>query len=376
MRLTDARMRQRTLAVAVAWFLIVLVADLATGPEFTPAILYAVAPLIACATLRPPATGGFGVAAIAFTALSLTISRAWFLPQAAIRLLDAILISGVAVGLSAARVRREEQLARISRIAEVAQKTILPLIPTQVGPVAASARYLSAAEDALVGGDLYDWFHVNHRVCFIVGDVRGKGVGAVEQAARVIRAFRQAAAGGSPLAQMAEEMSVYLIPFLDEEEFVTAVLAEITPDSQLRLVSCGHPQPLLVTNGDGANLIALPPCLPLGLGEFYESVTLPWASGDRLLLYTDGLSEARDARGEFLPVLDLADLLRTSTVEDALDKVLGEVHHHVPDGQFTDDLAVLLLENHHGDRSVPVDPRDALAGRTIPTPRNLPPNAS
>ncbi len=67
--------------------------------------------------------------------------------------------------------------------------------------------------------------------------------------------------------------------------------------------------------------------------------------GDRLLLYTDGLSEARDERGEYLPLLQLAPLLRESSVEDALDGILAKVREHVPDGQLTDDLAALLLEN-------------------------------
>jgi serine phosphatase RsbU (regulator of sigma subunit) len=249
------------------------------------------------------------------------------------------------------------------RIAEVAQRAMLPLVPTHVGTVAAGARYLSAAEDALVGGDLYDWFHSDRRVCFIVGDVRGKGVSAVEQAARVIRAFRQSAAGAGDLATVAAEMSAYIDPFLDDEEFVTALLLQVTDRGHITLVNCGHPHPLLITSHDGAALVDLPSGLPLGLGRSFESVTVPWTPGDRLLLYTDGLSEARDARGEFLPVLPLAPLLRMSTVEDALDRVLGAVREHVPGGRFTDDLAVLLLENVDGDETHAVDPRDYRVGR-------------
>ena len=95
---------------------------------------------------------------------------------------------------------------------------------------------------------------------------------------------------------------------------------------------------------------------------------MPWASGDRLLLYTDGLSEARDAHDEFLPVLPLAPLLRTATVEDALDNVLGEVRRHVPKGRFTDDLAMLLLENAGGNEQLAVDPRDTLVSSPAPMP--------
>src|SRR6478672_9048045 len=354
-------------ALAALWFLVVLVAELSTGkPAFVPAILFALGPLIACAVLGPVPTTVFGVVGVGLVGLTSVRNGTWDTAQMWLRVVDVGLVSFAAVALAAVRVRREVQLDRMVRIAEVAQRAVLPLIPTHVGTVAAGARYLSAAEDALVGGDLYDWFHSDHRVCFIVGDVRGKGVGAVEQAARVIRAFRQSAAGDGDLASVAAQISTYLEAFLDDEEFVTATLVQIGDGDQMTLVSCGHPQPLLLSADGQARLLELPPCLPLGLGHLYESVTMPWAAGDRLLLYTDGLSEARDARGEFLPVLPLAPLLRTDGVDDALDRVLGEVRRHVPHGRFTDDLAVLLLENSDGHGQPTMDPRDARASFSSP----------
>jgi len=72
---------------------------------------------------------------------------------------------------------------------------------------------------------------------------------------------------------------------------------------------------------------------------------LPWAPGDRLLIYTDGLSEARDRRGRFLPLLPLAPLLAAGTVDTALDGLLDTVRGHVPDAELTDDLAVMLVES-------------------------------
>jgi hypothetical protein len=201
-----------------------------------------------------------------------------------------------------------------------------------------------------------------------VGDVRGKGVGAVEQAARVIRAFRQSAAAGANLATMAQQMSDYLTPFLDDEEFVTAALIQITDGTRVTLVNCGHPAPLFIPRGGEIRFLDPPIGLPLGLGGSYESLSMAWTSGDRILLYTDGLSEARDQRGEFLPLLPLAPLLRGHLVEDSLDDVLTRVRRHVSAGRLADDLAVLLLEN-AVPGEVASDPRDSLSTSPEPSAR-------
>ena len=144
---------------------------------------------------------------------------------------------------------------------------------------------------------------------------------------------------------MAVAMSRYLMPFLDDEEFVTAMVLQAGEPGRVTLVSCGHPPPLLVLHEDGADLVPLTPGLPLGLGDTYKALTVPWAPGDRALLYTDGLSEARNTDGDFLEVPKLGDVVRTVPLSGALDEILKAVRQHVPGGHFTDDLAMVLLEN-------------------------------
>jgi phosphoserine phosphatase RsbU/P len=307
--------------------------------------LFALAPLIACAVLSARTTGAFAAAAVAMAVGAGWWNDTWGTAQQVVRIIDVLLISGAAVVVAAVRVRREERYARVVAIAEVAQRAILPKLPTRIGQVAVGARYLSAAQDAVVGGDLYDCYHSSEHVRFLVGDVRGKGIAAVEQAARVIRAFRQSAATMPGLPAVAEDMSRYLAPFFDDEEFVTALLVDATEHNRLTLVSCGHPPALLVKRNGSASLIEAPAGLPLGLGDRYEAASVTWGPGDRLLMYTDGLSEARDAGGEFLAVPSLAPLLTGETVDEALDGALEAVRRHIPSGNLTDDLAVMLLEN-------------------------------
>ena len=352
-RLTRFRARGSRVSAPGAWLLFVLALDLSAGSTFMPAVLYGIAPLMSAALLGPAATAGFGAVALLLTTSSVAKAGDWGTAEAWVPMGNTVLVSTVAVLLSATRVRRETQFTRMVRIAEVAQRAILPVVPRRIGRVLASARYVSAGENSLIGGDLYDWFQSERRVCFIVADVRGKGLGAVEQAARVIRAFRQSAASIPDPAKMAVAMGRYLAPFLDEEEFVTALILQAVGGGRVTLVSCGHPPPLRVGSHDGVSLIALQPGLPLGLGERYEAVTVPWSPGDRFLLYTDGLSEARNANGEFLPVESLGELIRRAPHSVALDDVLRRLRQHVQGGHLTDDLAMVLLENSEEDGPAP-----------------------
>ena len=331
--------------LAAGWLLAVLVVDLAVPPSVVPDTLLAMAPLIACSVLSPRVTALFGFAAVILLIWSGWYNDTWGTAQQWIRLLDVILVSGAAVVVAAVRAHREQRLMRVTAIAEAAQRAILPTVPASTGDVHAASRYLSAALDAVVGGDLYDCSVTQGYTRFIVGDVRGKGLEAVEQAARVIRAFRQAAATKATLDETVQDMNSYLTPFLGDEDFVTALLVDLTQPDVIRLTSCGHPPAILVRPDGTATLLELAPGLPLGLGAASEEGRFPWSPGDRLLLYTDGLSEARDAHGEFLPLLQLAPTLATGDLEGALDALLEKARTHVPAGGLADDLAVLLLEN-------------------------------
>ena len=335
--------------------LVVLVTLVAVDTSIPPGYavltsLFALSPLIACAVVPVSGTAGIGALAIGAAFASGWWNGNTGTAQQNIRIVNVVLICAAAVAIAAVRVHRERRFREVSAIAEAAQRAILPVLPTNLGGVAVATRYRSAAQGALVGGDLYDCYHSETRVRFLIGDVRGKGIAGVEQAARVIRAFRQSAALRESLVDVAREMDDYLADFFGDEEFVTALLVEVSGPGQLTLLNAGHPPPQLVRTSGASELIELPPSLPLGLNLGRPSdadvAIVHWTPGDRMLLYTDGLSEARNRSGRFLDLSSLAAGLRdTITVESALDDVLDHVAGHVPRGHLDDDLALVLLEN-------------------------------
>lgn len=324
---------------------LVLIDIVSPGATIVFSPLFALSPLVACAVLPARQTAGFAV-----VALLAAVAAGWWngdgdTPQHLVRILDVALMSGAAVIVSHLRVRRERQVSRLTVLAEVAQRAVLPVLPAHARRIDIAGRYQSATEDTVIGGDLYDCYHSRSHTRFLIGDVRGKGIEAVEQAARVIRAFRQAAAIQRDLGAVAEDMSDYLVPFFDPEEFVTAILLDTTDATRPVLVSAGHPPPLLLRPDGSCEFVEVAADLPLGLGEQYDTHSFTWQPGDRLLLYTDGVSEARDAAGAFLDLRTLGPLLVGASLDDALDRLLRAVRSHAVRGELGDDVAVMLLEH-------------------------------
>lgn len=246
----------------------------------------------------------------------------------------------LAVVSAVVRDRREERLTRMTIIAATAQQALVSSLPSSVGHLDLAARYVSATAAAQVGGDLYEVTSTPYGVRVIVGDVKGKGIEGVRIAASVLSAFRHAAVTEPDVAAIARRMDGAIRELLTDEDFVTAVMAEFAEDT-LTLANCGHPSPLLL-DSHGAVVLEPPVAsLPLGLGADPASTTHAWPPGARVLLYTDGLIEARDARGAFFPLEVHAAGLALGTPDQALDRLLDLLLVHAQN-EIDDDLALVL----------------------------------
>jgi serine phosphatase RsbU (regulator of sigma subunit)/anti-sigma regulatory factor (Ser/Thr protein kinase) len=237
---------------------------------------------------------------------------------------------------------QSERLANVTSIAQVAQHAILAPPPARLGPVRLSARYSSATAEAQVGGDLYEVVERAGSARLLIGDVRGKGLAAVRTATVVLGEFRAAAADVDDLPAVAAQIDRRLRSYIEAEDFVTALIAEIGPDGSYRVVCCGHP-PALLAHAGSLCAIEVDPGVPLGLGSLPRTSSGHLAPGDRLLLYTDGVIEARDVQGRFVPLDDVAQPVALAPFDHALDGVLAALRS-AAGPQLGDDLALLLAE--------------------------------
>jgi hypothetical protein len=137
--------------LAAGWMVVVIAADLALPETIVLTGLLSFAPLIASGGVGQRGTAAFGVAAIACAVWSGLWNDAWSEAQQYVRLLTVVMVSIAGVVIARLRGQRDQRYARISAIAEVAQRAILPKLPAESGVMSIASRYESAYEDTLVG---------------------------------------------------------------------------------------------------------------------------------------------------------------------------------------------------------------------------------
>ncbi|MEU2157339.1 PP2C family protein-serine/threonine phosphatase [Streptomyces sp. NPDC019396] len=279
----------------------------------------------------------------------------------------------VAVTLAAAyashvRLQREEVLFHIRLVADAAQKVLLRPVPRRIEGVEIESLYLAAQQQARIGGDFYEAADTRYGIRLLIGDVRGKGLSAVGAASAVISCFREAAYDEPDITGIVHRLETSImrysaaLPGQDlPERFATAIIAEIPPTgTQMRLLNCGHPPPLLVHNREVRVLDPTTPSPPLNLaaliGDHYVVDTAPFAPGDQLLLYTDGVTEARDRAGEFFPLTDWLRQQGPLRPRELLDQLHRDLLRY-GGGRLGDDIAALALRSSEAvGEQVPHDP--------------------
>jgi serine phosphatase RsbU (regulator of sigma subunit) len=257
---------------------------------------------------------------------------------------------------------------------------------TQVGRLCIESRHLPATQGG--GGDIHDVMATPFGIRLLIGDVMGTGLPANRIGLSVLNAWRELACTEPSLAGVAVRLHALITR---PERFVTALLVNFPSAAALgapedggqgvqggqggqgvltggpwaELVCCGHPPPLLLRGGSAA-FIEPSAAPPLGLldlaGGWCKTSMIPIGVGDQLLLYTDGVSEARDAAGRFFPLAErTAQALQPTDPQlgpgditgrpHLLDALVTSLDAHVGD-RMTDDILLLLVTMRSGSPGV------------------------
>ncbi|MFD5540199.1 PP2C family protein-serine/threonine phosphatase [Streptomyces sp. NPDC127079] len=273
-----------------------------------------------------------------------------------------VALAGVlAVLACTVRLNGERRILRMRDIAETTRRTVLRPLPQGWAGLDHAAVYLAADTEARVGGDFYDIQPGPHGTRVLVGDVQGKGLGAVETAAALLGTFREAGYHEPDLATVADRLETRMLRHRghtvalgrdDGDRFATALLLGFLPGRPevVELVNFGHEPPLAV---GPAGVRALPPGdgLPLGMGELSERTgppptrMIPLAPEETLLITTDGVTEARNGAGEFY---DLTAEVRRAATTDPTDPahLVAQVRDGVlrhSRGHLSDDTTIFAV---------------------------------
>jgi serine phosphatase RsbU (regulator of sigma subunit) len=227
---------------------------------------------------------------------------------------------------------------------------------THVGRLYVESRHLPATQGG--GGDIHDVMATPFGVRLLVGDVMGTGLPANRTGLSVLNAWRDLACTEPSLAGIAVRLHALIARSGHPERFVTALLVNFPVESAgdgppaagswAELVCCGHPPPLLLRDGSAAFIEpdAAPPLGLLDLADGWcRASMMPVGDGDQLLLYTDGVSEARDEAGRFFPLAQIiADTVRATGPDRAplLDVLVARLDEHVGN-RGCDDILLLLV---------------------------------
>jgi serine phosphatase RsbU (regulator of sigma subunit) len=231
---------------------------------------------------------------------------------------------------------------------------------THVGRLHVESRHLPATQGG--GGDIHDVMATPFGIRLLVGDVMGTGPPANRTGLSVLNAWRELACTEPSLTGIAVRLHALITGSEHPERFVTALLVNFPvaseaagqPGCWAEVVCCGHPPPILLRRGSAAFVepYAAPPLGLLDLADGWcRASMIPVGDGDQLLLYTDGVSEARDAAGRFFPLAEVtAEALRPGPGTGGagpgrgrlLDALVASLDDHVGD-RDCDDILLLLV---------------------------------
>ncbi|MFD7491259.1 PP2C family protein-serine/threonine phosphatase [Streptomyces sp. NPDC059832] len=359
------RRRNALVAMPFALIAVVTAVDVFAPPDVHLGPFLVAAPAVAASFTGPRMTAFVGAVAVLAQSLVAVDRTSLSDLNHIYQIVALVLISVFVTFFAHLRVRNEQAVAQLRSVAEAAQHVVLRPLPGRSGPLRIASVYLAAEAEAQIGGDLYAAARTMGGTRLIIGDVRGKGLAAIGEAASVLGAFHALSRQQWRLPELVAQLETSIAPDPgctasdgeDEhgeddpdltESFVTAAVLDIPDDAaEIHLVSCGHPPPLLLRAGEVIPLGVRTPAPPLGLARLviteHTAETFGFQAGDTLLLYTDGVIESRDRSGNFYPLRERAASRCGAGPDALLESLCADLLRHAG-GHLGDDAALVAIE--------------------------------
>ena len=258
------------------------------------------------------------------------------------------LATEAAVAIENARLYRETmEKARMEqemRIAAEIQQALLP-------KAGRSGVFFKAAAASLpcrsIGGDFYDYVDLsNGALGFALGDVAGKGPPAALLSAMMQGIFAAQATSSDPPSLTVGRVNLALYRRGIESRFVTLMYGALYPDGRLQYCNAGHNPPLVVGPTDFRRLECGGPIVGLFEGASYEEETVSLTTGDWLIVYSDGVSEALSAEGEEYGESRILTVVRKNLdmePQALLDSLFADVRDFARGAAQSDDITAMVL---------------------------------
>jgi phosphoserine phosphatase RsbU/P len=247
-----------------------------------------------------------------------------------------------------------DDLARDIRLAEQVQRLFLPTKKLTIGGIEIVGMMRPARG---LSGDYYDYIPINDQtIQIVIADVSGKGIPAALLMSATAAAIQLEAGQDRGMQEILRRLNGEIRAVSDGTRYVTLILAEIdVKKRRLRFINCGHNPALVLRSKTGSLSRINSNCPPIGLfeDESWQLDSIELESGDMLVFYTDGVTEAEDASGEQFGVERLSAVVRRGaqlTAEQLMRNIFESSAGFSGENGFRDDVTILVAKCDFDDR--------------------------
>jgi serine phosphatase RsbU (regulator of sigma subunit) len=258
--------------------------------------------------------------------------------------------------------KQRDELVRDVNLAAQVQRLFLPTAKPAISGMEIVGMMRPARG---LSGDYYDYIPISEqKIQIVIADVAGKGIPAALLMSATAAAVQLEAGREQSMQEIVRRLNGGIRTVSDEGvRYVTLILAQIdVKERRLHFINCGHNPALLLRCGTGELSLLHSSGPPIGLfeRESYQLDSVELESGDMLVFYTDGVTEAEDASGEEFGMERLFDVVRRGslcTAEQLMRDIFESSAGFSGENGFHDDVTILVARCNFDDLSPALDPR-------------------